>query len=73
MVVACGLVAAGAMFLASSVDPDNLYPTLQPLRWPTLAVLPALGALFGVLPAVLAPPVSLRESAAVARDVAVAP
>ena len=73
MVVACGLVAAGAMFLASSVNPDNLNPTLQPLRWPTLALLPAIGALFGVLPAVLAPPVSLRESASISRDVAVAP
>lgn len=73
MVVTCGLVAAGAMFLASSVDPNNLYPTLQPLRWPTLAILPAIGALVGVLPAVLAPPVSLREAASISRDVAVAP
>ena len=73
MVVGCGLVAAGAMFLAGSVDPDNLYPTLQPLRWPTLAVLPAIGALVGVLPAVLAPPVSMRDPATISRDVAVAP
>jgi energy-coupling factor transport system permease protein len=73
MVVACGLAAAAAMFLASSVDPDNLYPTLQPLRWPTLGVLPAIGALIGVLPAVLAPPVYLRESPSISRDVAVAP
>lgn len=73
MVVGCGLVAAGAMFLAGSVDPDNLYPTLQPLRWPTLAVLPAIGALVGVLPAVLAPPVSMRDPASISRDVAVAP
>lgn len=73
LVVICGLAAAGAMFMASSVDPDNLYPTLQPLRWPTLGLLPAIGALVGVLPAVLAPPVSLRESASISRDVAVAP
>ena len=45
MVVACGVAAAAAMFVASSVDPDNLYPTLQPLRWPTLGLLPAIGAL----------------------------
>lgn len=73
MVVACGIAAAAAMFAASSVDPDNLYPTLQPLRWPTLGVLPALGALIGVLPAVLAPPVHLREASSVSREVAVAP
>jgi energy-coupling factor transport system permease protein len=73
MVVACGVAAAGAMFLASSVDPDNLYPTLQPLRWPMLGALPALGALIGVLPAWLAPPVDLGEASNIAREVAVAP
>ncbi|MEP7046345.1 MAG: energy-coupling factor transporter transmembrane component T [Ilumatobacteraceae bacterium] len=73
MVVACGIAAAAAMFVASSVDPDNLYPTLQPLRWPMLGVLPAIAALIGVLPAVLAPPVFVREAASIARDVAVAP
>ena len=72
MVVACGLGAACAMFVASSVDPDNLYPTLQPLRWPALGVLPAIGALIGALPALLAPPVHLGEAPSVARDVAVA-
>jgi len=73
MVVACGVGAAATMFVATSVDPDNLYPTLQPLRWPTLGVLPALAALIGVLPAVLAPPVDLGEASSIAREVAVAP
>ena len=73
MVVACGIVAAGSMFLASSIDPDNLYPTLQPLRWPTLGLVPALGALIGVLPALLAPPVDLGQAASISREVAVAP
>jgi energy-coupling factor transport system permease protein len=72
LVAGCGIAAAVAMFIASSVDPDNLYPTLQPLRWPTLGALPAIGALIGVLPAVLAPPVDLGEAASVSRDVAVA-
>ena len=72
MVVSCGLAAAGAMFIASSVDPSNLYPTLQPLRWPTLAALPAIGALFGAMPALLAPPVDLGQASSVSRDVAVA-
>jgi energy-coupling factor transport system permease protein len=72
MVAACGLGAACAMFAASSVDPDNLFPTLQPLRWPALGALPAVGALIGVLPALLAPPVHLGEAPSIARDVAVA-
>ncbi len=73
MVAACGIAAAGAMFVASSVNPDNLYPTLQPLRWPTMGAMPAIGALIGALPALLAPPVDLGEASSVSRDVAVAP
>jgi len=61
------------MFVATSVDPDNLYPTLQPLRWPTLGLLPAVAALIGVLPAVLSPPVEVGEASSIAREVAVAP
>ena len=72
MVAACGLGAAAAMFIASSVDPDNLYPTLQPLRWPALGALPLIGALIGTLPALLAPPVHIAPSPRVAREVAVA-
>jgi energy-coupling factor transport system permease protein len=71
LVVGCGVGAAAAMFIASNIDPGNLYPTLQPLRWPTLGALPAIGALIGALPAVLAPPVDLGEAASVARDVVV--
>ena len=73
LVVACGAGAAVAMFVAGGVDPDNLYPTLQPLRWPTLGWLPLVGALCGALPAWLAPPVEVGEPASVARDVALAP
>ncbi len=72
MVAACGVAAAAAMFIASTVDPSNLYPTLQPLRWPTLAALPAIGALIGAMPALLAPPVDLGQASSVSRDVAVA-
>jgi energy-coupling factor transport system permease protein len=72
LVVGCGLVAAAAMFVAGSVDPDILFPTLQPLRWPTLGVLPLIGALIGVLPAWLAPPVALRTAAADSRELVTA-
>jgi energy-coupling factor transport system permease protein len=68
----CGFCAAASMFAAGRIDPANLYPTLQPLRWPTLGALPMLGALIGALPAVLAPPVDLGSPADTAREVAVA-
>jgi energy-coupling factor transport system permease protein len=71
LVVACGAGAATTMLVAGSIDPDNLYPTLQPLRWPALGVLPALAAMLGALPAWLAPPAEAGAPAAVARDVAV--
>jgi energy-coupling factor transport system permease protein len=67
----CGFCAAASMFIAGRVDPANLYPTLQPLRWPTLSALPLIGALIGALPSVLAPPVDLGEAASVSREVAV--
>jgi len=70
-VVACGVAAATLMFVAEHVDAGNLFPTVQPLRWPELGLLPALAGLCGVLPAWLAPPVAVAERPAVARDVAV--
>ncbi len=55
-VVASGLGAAVVMFVASDVDPTNLYPSLQPLQWPTIGLLPALAAIVASLPAIIAPP-----------------
>lgn len=55
-VVLCGIGAAALMFVADAVDPGNLYPTLQPLRWPEVGFVPVLAALVAVLPAVIAPP-----------------
>ncbi len=69
LVAACGVGAAALMFAATSIDPDNLYPTLQPLRWPTLGLLPAIAALVGTFPAFLAPPVRIGEPANVVLDV----
>ncbi len=71
-VSACGVGAAAVMFVASAVDPANLYPSLQPLRWPELGLLPALAAAIAMLPARLAPPVAVRPASSVSRDVAVA-
>ncbi|MGB6058625.1 MAG: CbiQ family ECF transporter T component [Microthrixaceae bacterium] len=55
-VVASGVIVAAIMFLYSSKDPAGLNPTVQPLRWPTLPLVPTLGILVGALPAWLAPP-----------------
>ena len=70
-VALCGLTAAALMIAATRVDPNNLYPTLQPLRWPTIGALPALATMIGALPSWLAPPIEHRPSARVARSVAV--
>jgi energy-coupling factor transport system permease protein len=54
-------LAVGAVLLATSrVDASNLNPSLAPLAWPQLPLLPALGILLGTLPAWLAPPVAGR-------------
>ncbi|WP_244615787.1 CbiQ family ECF transporter T component [Stackebrandtia albiflava] len=55
-VVASGLATGGLMFLSTRVDPADLYPTLSPLTWPEVTVLPVVAILSGVLPAWLAPP-----------------
>ncbi len=56
LVAASGVAVAAGLFLAGHVDPDNLNPSLQPLHWPTLQVLPLLAILMGALPAWIAPP-----------------
>jgi energy-coupling factor transport system permease protein len=58
LVVGCGAAAAATMFVSTHVDPDNLYPSLQPLRWPGVGLLAIAAALVGALPAWLAPPVT---------------
>jgi len=55
-VVASGLAAGALMYLTTRVDPANLYPSLNPLTWPEVGLLPAVAILLGVLPAWLAPP-----------------
>lgn len=55
-VVAVGLAVGGSMLALGAVDPGDLNPSLQPLRWPTVPLLPALAVAVGLLAAVLAPP-----------------
>ena len=56
-----GVAVAAGLFLAGHVDPDNLNPSLQPLQWPTLQVLPLMAILMGALPAWIAPPPRLAS------------
>lgn len=64
LVAGSGIVAAAALQLTSSVDAANLYPSLNPLRWPEMSPMPALGILVAVLPAWLSPPPPLTAEAA---------
>jgi energy-coupling factor transport system permease protein len=62
-VAGVGLAVAAVVVAVSAVDPANLFPSLDPLTWPTLPVLPTVAVLLGSLPAWLAPPVPLARSA----------
>jgi energy-coupling factor transport system permease protein len=55
LVAGCGIAAAVVLYATASIDATNLYPSLDPLSWPTLSALPAVGILIAVLPAWLAP------------------
>jgi energy-coupling factor transport system permease protein len=63
VVSAVGLTVAAVMVGVSAVDPAALHPSLQPLRWPDLPLLPAGAVLVGLLPAWIAPPVRLPRVA----------
>jgi energy-coupling factor transport system permease protein len=55
-VALAGVAVAGVFVATSSVDASGLIPSLQPLQWPALPLLPAIAIGFGLLPAWLAPP-----------------
>jgi energy-coupling factor transport system permease protein len=57
-VVTSGVVCAMAMFVVGWVDPAQLIAPLDPLAWPSLPVVPAMGILVAATPAILAPPVA---------------
>jgi energy-coupling factor transport system permease protein len=58
-VAATGLFAAAVVIGVSIVDPRALYPSLVPLQWPQLPIVPSLAILVGALPAWVAPPARL--------------
>ena len=55
LVAASGVTCALVMVGAGSYDPLLLHPSLYPLRWPDLPLLPLGAVLLGLLPAVAAP------------------
>ncbi|MQA77512.1 MAG: energy-coupling factor transporter transmembrane protein EcfT [Streptosporangiales bacterium] len=57
VVVACsGVAAAVLLFVSATVTPETLYPSLDPPVWPQVGIVPLLGVLVALVPAVAAPP-----------------
>jgi energy-coupling factor transport system permease protein len=74
-VCACGLIAALGLCLTVGYNPAAVNPSVYPLQWPSLPLIPALAILVAALPAVLAPPPPIlmteRDRAAPVRQPAV--
>lgn len=58
-----GIAAAVLLFVSSGVDASDLNPSLTPLSWPQLPLLPLLGILIGLVPVVAAPQAASLEGA----------
>lgn len=66
-VVASGAACVAAVLAVGWVDPAQLVPSLAPLGWPALPIVPALGVLAAAAPAVLAPAVATPPRRAASR------
>jgi energy-coupling factor transport system permease protein len=55
LVVASGFASGCLLLVSARTDPANLYPSLSPLGWPQLPIVPLLGIVLGLLPALAAP------------------
>jgi energy-coupling factor transport system permease protein len=68
VVSACGLISAVGLCLTAGYNPAAVNPSLYPLQWPSLPLVPTLAILAAALAAVVAPPppamVSERDAAA---------
>ncbi len=56
VVTACGLASAAGLCLTAGYDPALLNPSLHPLQWPSLPVIPAVAILAAALAGLVAPP-----------------
>jgi hypothetical protein len=63
-VAGVGVVVAAVVLAVGAADPTALHPSLQPLAWPALPLVPAAAVLLGALPAWLAPPLAVAGPAA---------
>jgi energy-coupling factor transport system permease protein len=54
-VVVTGVAAATAMIVTNNIDPGALAPSVYPLAWPTLPLLPVVGLALAALPAFVTP------------------
>lgn len=54
--VLTGVTAAVLTIATLRIDPTNLIPSLDPLAWPQLPVVPMVGVLIALLPAFITPP-----------------
>jgi len=81
VVTACGLVSAVGLCVTVGYNPAVLNPSLYPLHWPSLPLIPAVAILAAALAALVAPPPpapvpadrSVPEPQPVLRDLAGAP
>lgn len=55
LTVASGVCAASVVWMTARLDPEALYPSLDPLAWPQLPLIPLAGVLIGLAPAVVTP------------------
>ena len=68
LVAGSGIAAVALLGVGGMIDPASLHPSLVPLTWPQLAVVPSIGLLLAGLPAVLAPMPPLRAAAEAERS-----
>ncbi len=64
IVAGCGLVSAAALYLSTGYDAGALNPSFDPLRFPTLPVLPAAAILISAVAAFASPPPPRRRASA---------
>lgn len=69
-VSAAGIGAAVVMFVASQIDPVNMYLTVYPLTWPGLPLVALLAGALALVPAIAAPPVVVHKIKPRIREVA---
>jgi energy-coupling factor transport system permease protein len=55
LVAGSGLACAAIVIATSTIDPLLLHPSLYPLRWPDLPLIPLAAVLLGLLPSVVSP------------------